>query len=444
MIRRSRYRCLVGSTAGLAAFLAAGTILSSSLSSEGSRTGFFTRTFHALDGGVARCVLFVPYHRPASKLPVILFLNGKGENGDDGLRQVGNNFGGDVWRMRGHFPFLAVCPQCADGGRWTPGGTNATAALAALDQATSDYGGDPGRVYVTGPSAGGEGAMELVAAYPERFAAVVPIATGGPTDRTRFAASGVPCWLFYNGRDDPTLVAAARETRRTLLEAGQSPLVTELNYSGHNAWDIAYESPALFSWLLEQSPANRASAAPFEFLSPKDLLARWDRRGRAAWTAGGDELRAEAATGGDDSLLVSQATTEVAELHFDAYLEASSGTRIVLASADPHAAPLVELVLELPAAGTGGLHDAMGRGLAPPDPAGQRALQPGWNDVRLVRTGSRWRLRLNGWPALDFADPAAGGPVRWGLAAPTAGPAARWRFVRCRTGSTKPLNEDAA
>ncbi len=123
---------------------------------------FVARQLVTAEGKVWPYAVFLPDNRtPGQKLPVILFLNGWGENGTDGLRQISNNLGGDIWRMRGHFPFLAVCPQCAYNGSWDPGSMNATMAMAVLDQAIAEFHGDSNRVAISGPSAGGQGPKRL-------------------------------------------------------------------------------------------------------------------------------------------------------------------------------------------------------------------------------------------------------------------------------------------
>jgi predicted peptidase len=97
--------------------------------------GFQTKHYVDRDGRRWRYVVFVPDVPPGGKSPVVLFLNGVGQNGGDGLRQASNNFGLDVWRRRDTFPFFALCPKCSEGGSWTAGGADAARALAILDDA---------------------------------------------------------------------------------------------------------------------------------------------------------------------------------------------------------------------------------------------------------------------------------------------------------------------
>ncbi len=93
--------------------------------------GFRSETAAGGAGQGLHYIVFVPHASTVNaKPPVIMFLNGWGQNGNDGLRQVSNNFGQDIWRRRDQMPFLAVCPQCSKDGYWAPGNSDAEFALA--------------------------------------------------------------------------------------------------------------------------------------------------------------------------------------------------------------------------------------------------------------------------------------------------------------------------
>ena len=94
--------------------------------------GFQYRTFQHASGHERGYVLFVP-RAVGRKPPVLLFLNGAGENGDDGWSQISNNFGIQVWEMREFFPFIAIAPQCRVSGSWSPGSADTQWALEIVD-----------------------------------------------------------------------------------------------------------------------------------------------------------------------------------------------------------------------------------------------------------------------------------------------------------------------
>ena len=102
---------------------------------------------------------------PNKKWPLLLFLHGSGERGDD-LKIVAVH--GPLKYLRaGHdLPFVLVVPQCPLNDSWTP-----VRLGALLDVIQSRYRIDPERVYVTGLSMGGFGTWATALEYPDRFAA---------------------------------------------------------------------------------------------------------------------------------------------------------------------------------------------------------------------------------------------------------------------------------
>lgn len=221
-------------------------------------------------------VFVPPGAPPAEGWPVILFLHGGGEMGDDNQRPVQVGLGPEIARRveaGAGFPFLVVFPQCPRFGLWSLPEVE-RAALAALDDAVGALAGDPRRVFVVGNSMGGFGAWALAARNPQRFAAVVPVAAAvvrpGWTpypDAARLAPRGVdprppvaaaiagarlPVWIF-SGEDDP--VEPWREGQRMhdlLAVRGLAPLrLTVWPHAGHaQTWERTYAGPALWSWLL--------------------------------------------------------------------------------------------------------------------------------------------------------------------------------------------------
>ena len=84
------------------------------------------------------------------------------------------------------FPFILVSPQCPSSQWWTWPQLSATLSNL-LDEVESKYAVDPERIYVTGLSMGGYGTWSLAMAYPQRFAAIVPI-SGPAEDLDRISA----------------------------------------------------------------------------------------------------------------------------------------------------------------------------------------------------------------------------------------------------------------
>ncbi|OWQ91149.1 hypothetical protein CDQ92_20610 [Sphingopyxis bauzanensis] len=63
----------------------------------------------------------------------------------------------------------------------------------------------------------------------------------------------LPVWAFHGDRDDVVAPEGSFAMARAIRACG-GPKVRLTIYPdlGHNAWDPAYDDPALYAWLLEQ------------------------------------------------------------------------------------------------------------------------------------------------------------------------------------------------
>jgi predicted peptidase len=215
--------------------------------------GFVKKVFKAKDGD-SRYVLFVPHTYTGGKeMPLILFLHGAGERGDDGYAPVIQGIGNAIKFKGGEnkFPFFVIFPQCSKKGTWKAGGPDADHAIGMLDEIQKQYKIDSNRVYLTGLSLGGYGTWSLAAAYPDRWAAIVPICGGGDPSMAE-KIKDIPCWCFHGDKDGAVPVQRSRDMIEALKKAGGNPRFTEFPFVGHNSWDPAYVTPELYPWLLAQ------------------------------------------------------------------------------------------------------------------------------------------------------------------------------------------------
>lgn len=226
-----------------------------------------------VDGRVHRYQVFVPAHAVApDKAPVILFLHGSGERGDDNRRQASVGLGPYVRGRADDFPALVVFPQAPQGAEWNE---VADVVLAQLDAATREFGGDPDRTYLTGLSMGGYGTWELALREPDRFAALVPVCGGllhprrpsmavsglAQEDDPYAAVAGrlrdIPVWIFHGARDTSVPVEYSRRLDAAFRGAGaRHARYTEFPEADHNSWDAAYATPELWEWLFAQGRAD--------------------------------------------------------------------------------------------------------------------------------------------------------------------------------------------
>ena len=265
-----------------------GVIVGAELSASESR-GFQCRNDTDKTGKSHGYVVFVPQkYRDGEKLPVLMFLNGTGENGNDGVQQISNNFGVRVWDMQRFFPFLAFAPQCRES--WALGGSDMRRALEILDSLIEEFGADPDRVNLTGVSAGGNAVWDIASAHPERFGAIIPLCAGGGGDPRRLVEAAVPSWSFCNRHDTTEIVDFNRLRRAQLIEMGQCPQLTEYPERGHDCWNRAYQCTAMYAWLAKQSRAGNKAEGPFEYLPAQRLVREWRSEGGGEWRVEGDAM----------------------------------------------------------------------------------------------------------------------------------------------------------
>ena len=212
----------------------------------------------------------------ARKWPVILFLHGAGERGDDGLVQTQTGLGGAIRQHADRFPAVVVMPQCRKGVWWQDTEMEGQ-ALAALDRTMREFHGDTERIHLTGLSMGGYGTWGLAAKYPDKFAAIAvvcggirrPIRPGVPQETekhdgdpylaTAQKVGNTPTWIFHGGADPTVPVTESSKMTDALKAVGNSVKYTEYEGVGHNSWDKAYNEPDFPTWLFAQSLSTRSS-----------------------------------------------------------------------------------------------------------------------------------------------------------------------------------------
>ena len=204
-----------------------------------------------------RYVVFLPpnYASSSRKWPLILFLHGAGERGDNLQRVSKHGPPKIVGSGKMDLPFIVVAPQCPKGSWWSD-----REQLNDLSRLVSDleknYRIDNRRIYLTGLSMGGYGTWYLAAYDPDRFAAIAPICGGG-SQRDAGRIKDIPTWVFHGARDNVVPIPKSDEMVKALRAAGGKPKYTIYPQAGHDSWTATYENPDLYQWFLKhQRPGN--------------------------------------------------------------------------------------------------------------------------------------------------------------------------------------------
>ncbi|QDT35208.1 putative hydrolase [Thalassoglobus polymorphus] len=199
------------------------------------------------------------------KYPLVLFLHGAGERGDDNKKQlvhVAQELATDEMQAR-HSCFV-IAPQAPNETRWvevdwgldahkmpkTPSVPMA-ATFELLEQLKKDLPVDVDRIYICGLSMGGYGTWDAVQRHPELFAGAISICGGGDPAYAEQIAN-VPVWAFHGDADTAVKVHRSREMVNAVRKAGGEAIYTEYAGVGHNSWAVTAANRLVWDWLFAQ------------------------------------------------------------------------------------------------------------------------------------------------------------------------------------------------
>ncbi len=238
------------------------------------------------------------------KYPLIVFLHGAGERGDDNRAQLTHfpeiAMGFEFQQRHPSFLLAMQCPahelwspidiegvqKRGEVPKFDPKPTRAMqAVLQAIDKILATKPIDLTRVYLTGLSMGGFGSFDLAVRRPDLFAAVVPICGGGdPTTASKVAS--IPFYIVH-GDDDPIVPVAlsramceaiagasadlARAQRpkpdaanpRPVPKRKPNPMSREYAKVGHASWVPAYTfgEDGVLDWMFAQHKSQTPTEA---------------------------------------------------------------------------------------------------------------------------------------------------------------------------------------
>ena len=204
-------------------------------------------------------LLFLPADYPGDaykRWPLILYLHG------------GSLRGGDTERLRTlglphklesepDFPFVVVSPHCPEGEIWS----DAEAIAALLDRVTADCRVDPARVYVTGHSMGGRGALYLTYRLPDRFAAVLALSPYSPVTAWADRLARTPLWVFHGSADAIAPISETEELVRAVENTGGHLRLSTLEGRDHFILDV-YDRPEVYEWLAQHECQSSVISRP--------------------------------------------------------------------------------------------------------------------------------------------------------------------------------------
>ena len=186
------------------------------------------------------------------KLPMMVFLHGAGERGND--TELLAIHGLLKYTRKGNFPHRAVVvsPQVpSEELTWSHLWAEANDLILQMEK---EYHVDENRVTLTGISMGGFGTWEIGMMHPDHFAAIAPICGGGMSWRSG-ALVNTPVRAFHGDADDTVELCMSQVMVDAINRQGGKASLTIFHDVGHNSWAPAYEDTNLISWLYAQKKA---------------------------------------------------------------------------------------------------------------------------------------------------------------------------------------------
>jgi len=210
--------------------------------------------------------LYKPLQDSKAKYPIVVCLHGAGERGNDNVAQMANGYLElTQLKFQEKHKCFVLTPQCEEGEKWVD--TEWTAASQTFNQIEDPYihavnslldsilkqnnNIDKARIYIIGISMGGFAVWDVVARYPSRFAAAVPICGGGDTSMAKYLKE-TPIWAFHGANDKLVLHYRSRNMVKAITNVGGKIKYTEYPDVGHNAWTYAMADIEMYNWMFGQ------------------------------------------------------------------------------------------------------------------------------------------------------------------------------------------------
>lgn len=123
----------------------------------------------------------------------------------------------------------------------------------AIMKVESAYKIDQHRIYISGYSMGGVGTFAAIKAYPNLFAAAIPLCGNWDPSEASVFPQNVPVFAFHGSNDNPS---STRLMIDALRASGHRAYYREYPDVGHNVWDYVYSDLAVWDWLFDQRRAD--------------------------------------------------------------------------------------------------------------------------------------------------------------------------------------------
>lgn len=220
-------------------------------------------------------ILFPRDFSEDKKYPVVLFLHGAGERGNDNQAQL--THGSELFiKNQDEFPAIVIFPQAPKDDFWAkvevnrdtvpsqfdfmnkkPSTKSLQLVIGLMNEITSKSFVNKNRIYVGGLSMGGMGTLELIYKKPQMFAAAFSICGGANPEITKDYPREFNIWLFHGKKDDVVPPKYSEAMALSINHYGSNAKLSLYPNDNHNSWDSAFAEPNLLPWLFSNSKQSQ-------------------------------------------------------------------------------------------------------------------------------------------------------------------------------------------
>lgn len=197
-------------------------------------------------------ILYIPSDILHEK-PLILFLHGAGERGDD-LDKI-KTHGPLKYMQENEIDAYVLAPQCPENEYW-----ESYKLIKLLNEIIKTNRVDISAIHYTGLSMGSWGIWNLAIQHPGIPASLVPIA--GFVDRIPMIEicklKDIPIRIFHGLKDDVVDVFYSKEVFRRAKKCSENVDLILFDDADHDSWSRVYDNIEIYNWMLSQGRKDKS------------------------------------------------------------------------------------------------------------------------------------------------------------------------------------------
>ncbi|MCM8533847.1 MAG: prolyl oligopeptidase family serine peptidase [Lentisphaeraceae bacterium] len=192
-------------------------------------------------------LLYTPKEALTNKAPLLLFLHGGGESGDN-PEAIKTHGPAKLIAAGKEFPFYVLAPQ----NPYKKGFWDDQAVYTLLQKIISTNNIDTKRIYLSGMSRGGYGAWRLAMNHPDTFAAMALVCAASAPKAYAKRVKHMPIKLFHGLKDKAIPASETIDMYKELKKLKADVSLKLYPEANHDSWTETYNKDSLYEWFLSK------------------------------------------------------------------------------------------------------------------------------------------------------------------------------------------------